>query len=169
MTSKFHIKEAGLKEIPVIQEIARQSWYSTYQGILSIEQIQYLLTQWYSKEFLEKEIQKHKNNHYLLFEKDEAFGFFAFFQNKENHAIMRLSRIYLIPEFQKKGYGKSVISFLESEAEKINCRFIELNVSKDNSAISFYKKMGFKIEKDENVQIGPYSFHDHVMMKELKK
>lgn len=169
MSIKFQIKQAELRDIPIIQEIARQSWYSTYQGILTLEQIQFLLTHWYSSESLTNEIQKRQHKHYLLFEDNLPVGFFAYHPNEHKAKHLRLSRIYLIPEKQRRGYGRSILSFLEEEASKLNCQAIELNVSQENQAVGFYKRMGFEVKRDEIVQIGPYTFHDHIMVKELNK
>ena len=51
-------KKATKVDIPQIQELAKKSWNSAYQNILSQEQIDYMLKQMYS----EQEISNHMDN-----------------------------------------------------------------------------------------------------------
>jgi hypothetical protein len=43
------IKKATVQDIPLIQDVASQSWRKHYPGILSIEQIEYMLELMYSE------------------------------------------------------------------------------------------------------------------------
>jgi hypothetical protein len=43
------IKKATVQDIPLIQDVASQSWRKHYPGILSTEQIEYMLELMYSE------------------------------------------------------------------------------------------------------------------------
>ncbi|HEA46391.1 MAG TPA: GNAT family N-acetyltransferase [Candidatus Pacearchaeota archaeon] len=51
-------------------------------------------------------------------------------------------------KFQKKGIGKNLMVFIEKYAKKIKAKRIYFETNKKSSAIKFYKKMGYKINKD---------------------
>ena len=51
-------------------------------------------------------------------------------------------------EFQKKNFGKELMNFLENFSRENNIRKITFQTHKKSSAIKFYKKLGYKINKN---------------------
>jgi diamine N-acetyltransferase len=82
---------------------------------------------------------------------------------------LEIERIYIINKFQKHGLGKYLLNKAMEIALERNKKKIWLGVwEKNESAITFYKKMGF-------VQTGAHSFYmgdeeqiDFIMTKSLK-
>lgn len=60
---------------------------------------------------------------------------------KEADGIYELKNIAVIPEFQRKGYGKSLIDFLISHYT--DCYAMLVGTGDVPSALSFYQKCGF--------------------------
>jgi ribosomal protein S18 acetylase RimI-like enzyme len=61
---------------------------------------------------------------------------------------IRLDQIYVKPEYRLKGVAQEIINYLASIAHKEEIDVISLRVnSKNESAISFYKRKGFVIEE----------------------
>lgn len=60
----------------------------------------------------------------------------------EGDGILEIKNIAVLPEFQKNGYGKALINFLEN---KYNSDYCKLRVGTGDSplTIPFYKKIGF--------------------------
>jgi ribosomal protein S18 acetylase RimI-like enzyme len=50
-------------------------------------------------------------------------------------------------EFQKKNIGKELTNFLENYSRKKNIKKITFKTNSKSSAIKFYKKLGYKINK----------------------
>lgn len=51
-------------------------------------------------------------------------------------------------KFQKKNVGKELMNFVETYAKKKKAKRIYFETHKKSSAIKFYKKLGYKINKD---------------------
>ncbi|MBS6762191.1 MAG: GNAT family N-acetyltransferase [Clostridium sp.] len=59
----------------------------------------------------------------------------------ENDGIYELKNIAVLPECQRKGYGKSLIEFLFNSYS--DCTVLYVGTGDCPSALSFYKKCGF--------------------------
>ncbi len=161
-------KEASVLDIPVIQEIAYKTWPATYGNLLSKEQMEYMLEMMYSKEALTEQIEVKKHN-FILASTDNFFsGFVSYELNYNNVNKTKIHKIYILPTAQGSGIGK----YLMNEVIKIvianNNLSLLLNVKRDNKAVEFYKKIGFEIIGNEDVNFGNGFFlKDYVMEKKL--
>ena len=157
------IVKATIDQIPLIQDIAEQSWKKHYPGIISNEQIEYMLGEMYS----EKELQSHFENpnyHYYLLGDDEKFLGIMGFENHYETNTTKLHRIYLLQEAKGKGLGKLGINFLKEQVKNAGDNRIILNVNKENSSFHFYVSQGFTIFKEDIFDIGKgYVMDDYIM------
>jgi len=73
-------------------------------------------------------------------------------------------KLYVLPECQGAGLGKKLIGVVAATALVDGNTRITLNVKRDNPAINFYKKMGFVITANEDIDIGEgYQLQDYIM------
>ena len=161
----FQISNSDIFRIKTIAEL---TWPDTFKDILSDEQIRYMLDWMYSIEVLASQID---NGHqfYVLSENEKDLGFVGIELNYPNQGNAKIHKIYVLPEFQGKGIGDKLIEKVVqySKLNKINS--LTLNVNRFNKAIDFYLKKGFKITKEENIDIGNgFLMEDYVMEKILK-
>lgn len=162
------ITEAFIEDIAKIQEIANITWPITYGEILTSEQLDYMLDLIYSDEALSKQIQNKEQLFYLISDSESTIGFIGIEHNYKNEAITKIHKIYLLPETQGKGYGKIVFNSIEKLALENNSSELLLNVNRFNTALNFYKKLGFEIKETVDIEIGNgYLMEDYVMGKGL--
>lgn len=162
------ISEAGLGDIKTIQEITNITWPITYGEILSQTQLDYMLGLFYSDEALAKQIKNKEQLFYLILDSEAVIGFIGIEHQYKNEAITKIHKIYLLPETQGKGYGKKVFDFIEELALENNSKQLLLNVNRFNTALNFYKKIGFEIKETVDIEIGNgYLMEDYVMGKKL--
>ncbi len=160
------ISQATSKDIPIIQEIAHKTWPITYGSILSKAQLDYMMDLMYSDSSLLEQL-KTKPLFFLAYEDDVCLGFTSCENNYQNNKVTRLHKIYILPEAQGKGVGKALIEKVIGIAKENQSEVISLNVNKFNKAVSFYKKIGFEIASEEDLDIGNgYLMEDYKM--ELK-
>lgn len=159
------LQKAEIKDIALIQELARKSWENAYKDILSQEQMEYMLKTMYSEE----EILTHFNNpnyHYFLLideVNEKAEGFLGFEDNYEE-TTTKLHRIYLVPESKGKGFGKAALEFLKKQITEVGNNRIILNVNKNNFARQFYESQGFEVYDEGVFDIGNgYVMDDYLM------
>ena len=157
------ITKAVAQDIPLIQDVASQSWRKHYPGILSNEQIEYMLEQMYSETELKNHFEN-PNYHYYLLSDDENFLGIMGFENHYQKDTTKLHRIYLLEEAKGKGVGKFAINFLKNQAKESGDQRIILNVNKQNPSYYFYVSQGFKVYEEGVFEIGNgYVMDDYLM------
>jgi diamine N-acetyltransferase len=163
----IEISIATVNDIVTIQTIAKITWPVAYGEILSQAQLDYMLYKMYSDEVLKDNL-TNKGHHFILAkENDVCLGFASFEYNYISKDVTRLHKLYLLPSAQGKGVGKKLIDAIVEKAQKNHSTSLSLNVNRFNKAVSFYKKVGFEIIAEEDLDIGDgYLMEDYKM--ELK-
>ncbi len=160
------IQAANTLSIPVIKELAYHIWPSTYAPILPPGQLDYMLNLIYSEASLQKQMEQ-GHQFILIYNKEEAVGFAAY-SPKENPAIFKLHKLYVLQNQQGIGIGKIAIGYVCNAIKNKGATHLELNVNRDNKALQFYKKNGFVIIREEDIDIGGgYFMNDYVLSLEL--
>ncbi|MCC9074199.1 GNAT family N-acetyltransferase [Flavobacterium sp. F-65] len=162
------LKKASIADIPTIREIAFKTWPNTYGEILSKEQLDYMLDKFYEPALLEESIH---NGHIftMAYEDDFCLGYAGYQHNYLDKNVTRLNKLYLLPESQGKGMGKVLIEAVEAAAKEKGSDIVTLNVNRFNKAASFYKKMGFEIVDEANIELDfGYLMEDFIMEKKVK-
>ncbi len=80
---------------------------------------------------------------YVLVENKKIIGFTGLIYHKWNNTL-KISDIFIIPEYRKKGYGFKLIEFLVSRAKRTNYRCIIAEAPSLSNAPKFYKRAGFR-------------------------
>jgi len=166
MEDTLVIRPADIEDINAIGFLAYQTWPTTYKDILTFEQLQYMLQMMYSPAALQEQmLQKH--HHFFIAEIDEhEVGFTSYSETEPG--TFRIHKIYVLPGLQGKGVGKALMDTIIEEGREQGAKKIQLNVNRNNKAISFYERNGFKIIKEEDINIGNgYFMNDFVMEKSI--
>ena len=162
------ITAATINDIKQIQNIVNITWPITYGEILSKDQLDYMLALFYSSEALTDQYDKKVQLFYMIDEDDTNIGFIGIEHHYNGKAITKIHKIYLLPETQGKGIGKKVIDEIGKLASENNSTALLLNVNRFNTALGFYKKIGFEVIEEVNIEIGNgYLMEDYVMEKKL--
>jgi ribosomal protein S18 acetylase RimI-like enzyme len=159
-----HLRLLAKEELILIQKIAHQTWPSTFAGILSIEQIDYMLNWMYDLQLLESQMEQ--GHGFLVAEEDgAAIGFAGYELNHLAGSLSKLHKLYLLPSSQGKGVGKALLLEVAKRAREAGQKSLVLNVNKYNKkAIDFYRVLGFVTIWQEVNDIGSgYVMDDDVM------
>lgn len=157
------ICKALVEEAFIIHQLAHQIYFPTYRGILTGSQMEFMLKKSYTEEAL-KQSMIAGQDFYLLYEENVAVGFMALMQKKD---VLRIEKLYLLPETQGKGYGKNLISLAEEQARICNKFVLELNVNRGNKAYYFYLKQEFEVIAEVDIPYYGYILDDYVMQKKI--
>ncbi len=157
----IEIKKVGTESISIILNLANITWPVAYGNIISPQQLDYMMELIYSKSSLQKQIQK--GQQFILAYDGGQHVAFASYSAKENHPdIIKLHKIYILPNQQGKGIGKALINYIIANIAPSTT--LQLNVNRYNKALHFYEKLGFKIIGEENIDIGDnFYMNDYVM------
>lgn len=161
------IIQASKSQLSIVRDLAYKIWPTAYREILSQEQLNYMLDKFYSLESLIEQMEQRKHVFLLAEEDDKYIGFASYELNIENHKT-KIHKIYVLPETQGKGYGVQLINEIEKRAKYLQNDILFLNVNRFNKAQQFYKKIGFEIAYEEDIEIGKgYLMEDFVMEKKI--
>lgn len=158
------LRPLALQELVLVQSIARRTWPSTFATILSHEQIEYMLNWMYDLAQLEGQLSK-GHTFLVATEENTELGFAGFELNYAEGPTAKLHKLYLLPEAQGKGLGKTLLLEVAQRARVAGQKKLQLNVNKYNrQAIDFYLRMGFVTLREEVNDIGKgYVMDDFVM------
>jgi GNAT superfamily N-acetyltransferase len=155
-------------DLPEIAALAKVIWHACYPGIISIEQIDYMLARMYSLATMRDEIRL-RGIRYERLLVGEAFGGFASFGPTDQQKIYKLHKIYLHPACHGRGLGTLLLRHCEREVHRLGAERLTLSVNKRNTnAIAAYQRNGFAVTDSIVVDIGGgFVMDDFVMTKAL--
>ena len=161
----LEIRFAEREDINTIGYLAHEIWPQAYADILTSEQLSYMLDLLYKPTSLSR--QMNQQHIFLIAELDEEPSGFASFSEMEP-GLFKLHKLYVLPGLHGKGVGRALLDFVTAECVSRGGTTLLLNVNRHNKAINFYKKNGFRIIREEDVDIGNgYYMNDYVMSKAI--
>lgn len=170
MESNLAIREARQDDIATIRDLADRIWRACYPGIISEEQIAYMLKWMYTAEKIREEMTNESIRYLIASEQDSgiACGFAAFGPGEESHEVF-LHKLYVLPECQRQGIGTAMMAEIEILSQPMNARAISLRVNRGNTnAIGAYEKFGFIKTRELCSDIGGgFVMDDFLMTKSL--
>lgn len=162
------ISAATEADLPIVQDLARRIWYRHYPGIISVEQIAYMLERGYAVRVLADFLTASGAGLVLARVDDAQVGFAAWYRSSEP-ATTKLDKLYVLHEYHGQGIGRRLIGRVEAAACADAASTLILNVNKHNAAsIAAYRRLGFAIREEVVVDIGGgFVMDDYVMAKPL--
>lgn len=159
----IEIKKAEINDLAIISKLAYEIWPIAYGKIVKKDQLEYMLDMMYSISSLEHQYKTLKHHFILVFENKTPVAF-ASFSPHEDSMVYHLNKIYVLPGQQGKNIGREMIRYVSEEIKKEGATCLQLNVNRYNTALHFYEKQGFKIIRNEDIDIGNgYFMNDYVM------
>ncbi len=159
--------EINNNQIQIIIDLANQIWPIAYSDIITKAQIDYMLNLIYNKSTLQTQMQNGQR-FYVLFDALKPIGYLSIEHDYKKSLITKIHKVYLLTEYQGKGLGKFLLNKVEEISKINNQDYMILNVNKNNKARFFYESQGFKIVKEEIIDIGNgYVMDDYVMEKKI--
>ena len=154
-------------DLPKVRDLAERIWRSSYAGLLSPGQIEYMLDWMYSLERLRRDWTSGVVFHWPIVDQIPV-GYMAT-QTDPHAAVLHLHKLYVLPQFQGKGLGGRLLEHAFQAATQAGCRTVRLHVNKGNlRAIACYHRHGFLKEASVVNDIGGgYFMDDYVMVRPL--
>ena len=163
------IRQATTDDICLINQLAWEVFPGTYKNILTEEQIVYMMDWMYSLENLRKQMEEEGHIYFLAFDGEKAVGYVSIQQEAAD--LFHLQKIYVLPAYQKMHCGSALFRHAVEEIKKRHpspCR-MELNVNRQNPALSFYRHMGMAKAREGDYPIGNgYYMNDYIMSLDIR-
>ncbi len=169
----INIAPAGPDDIGLVQRLAHEVWHRHYPGIITVEQIDYMLERGYSRDALLAFVgggpgaTRDARGIALARIGATPVGFVAWYQAGDR--AMKLERLYVLPEHHRKGIGRALIEHVAARAGAAGCGSLTLNVNRGNTgSVRAYERCGFVVADSGDFPIGGgFVMEDFVMLREL--
>lgn len=152
-TRMITIQPATPADIPTLRELARHIWHEHYPGIISREQIDYMLARMYDADTIRREMDD--GVEWSLVRGDgDAAGFISCEFDADARRV-KLHKLYLLPSLHGQGLGRQMLEQVRVWAAQRGACEIRLQVNKGNSrALRAYERAGFQVREAVVADIG---------------
>lgn len=149
------------ENISSIQSMADEIWRDHYPEIIGMEQVEYMLGRFYSREGMLQQMRDGQQFYRVMLD-GQPKGFLAIEARGEGNYF--LNKLYIDTREQGRGLGQAIWQNLLLLLSDL--REMRLQVNRQNyKAINFYFKVGFVIERVADFDIGDgYFMNDFVML-----
>ena len=148
----LNLRPATADDIPLLRTLAQRIWRECYPGIITAEQIEFMLGWMYSAEQLASEFAECVPWE-LVEESGEPIGFLSY--KLEADGRVKLNKLYLLPELHGQGLGQAMLARALAHAAARGAHELRLRVNKHNTrALRSYDRAGFQIVESLTADIG---------------
>ena len=161
------IKVASIEDIPAIVKIAYDTWFVTYQDVISQAQIEYMFGEMYTPESIYKQMDFYKHAFLILYQAEIPIGFASYGKLEEPINTYKLHKLYLLPIEQNKGFGRMLLNEVEKQVADLGADYLHLNVNRKNPALSFYEKLGYEIIETVDIPFAEFWLNDFILSKKI--
>ncbi|MEM7758328.1 MAG: GNAT family N-acetyltransferase [Cyanobacteria bacterium P01_A01_bin.40] len=149
------IREATEQDISAISKVHVDTSRTTYRGIFSDEYLDNMSYQKRERAWHQVFEETLKNNNFTYVAENNSHQIIGFANaglEREGDSLYlgELYAIYILENFQQQGIGEKLVRTVVEQFKKMQINSMLVWVLKDNSACSFYKKLGgIKIKEQE--------------------
>lgn len=163
------IRKANIDDCQLIHDLATVVFPWTYKEILSPEQLEYMMDWMYSIPNLQKQMIEEGHVYFLASDvEDHYIGYVSVQPQGEN--LYHLQKIYVLPQYQGLQAGKFMFQEALKYIKEVHPEpcIVELNVNRNNKAVTFYEHMGMHKDRQGDFPIGNgFYMNDYIMAMEI--
>jgi ribosomal protein S18 acetylase RimI-like enzyme len=167
------IRQATREDARLIADISHQTFYETFAPSNREEDMEKFLTLQFTKGKLMLEVGAPENTFFLAYHGNEIAGYVKLRDSKppsilQNTSALEIARLYSMTHMIGKGVGKILMQVSIDFAIKKNKETVWLGVwEKNQRAIEFYIKWGFKKFAETDFLLGNDLQRDWLMKREI--
>jgi GNAT superfamily N-acetyltransferase len=161
------ISPLKIADIDQLIDVAQRAWHAHYPGIITAEQIDYMLELGYNRAVIMREITEEGITWLSIMDGETMIGLIS--AGPYGADAIKLHKLYVLPEYHGKGIGAMALARVEQVAREACAHKIVLNVNKRNAkAIRAYERAGWRIAEEVVNDIGNgHVMDDFVMTKQI--
>ncbi len=167
--ASFRVDPAVEADLEAVSHLAHDIWRRHYPGIISREQIEYMLENRYAPARLRAEAATGGRGYVVARVNGRPVGFAALGAADDAPGEAVLRAFYLEPAYHGQGLGRRFMDDLLARARARGLQQISLTVNRRNiKAINFYFKAGYHIRSAVDIGIGRgFTLNDFIMARRL--
>lgn len=167
------IRPVNLNDAVTIADLSRKTFYETFAQYNTKENMDKFMNEQFTREGLIKEVEESNGYFFMAWDDEKPVGYVKMHDGNRynafgNKSSVEIVRIYADQSVIGKGVGSAMMQFCLDEAKRMNRTIIWLGVwEKNDRAIAFYEKWGFKKFGKHDFWLGDDRQTDWLMMREL--
>jgi diamine N-acetyltransferase len=161
------IRHATASDNQAIIDIANATWPSTYGHIISKNQLQFMLAQFYNTATIAHQLADAQQYFFIAEKNNIVLGYAHIIPYVALPRTYKLSKLYILPTAQGQSIGKALLLHCENFLISNKMQAMVLNVNRYNSAVDFYKKMNYQIIETIDISLQEFWLNDYIMKKEF--
>src|SRR5262245_60497256 len=119
------------QDITTVHVLAQQIWRDYYPGIITAEQIDYMLARMYAPEVIRRELASGLVWELILMD-NEAVGYLSY-EYEAGAGRVKLNKLYVLSWLHGRGIGRQMLDQVKARAVQRGARHVYLTVNKQNS------------------------------------
>jgi len=169
-----HIRACLENDIDALQRIGYETFDETFRPMNTDETMDKYLAKAFNRERLLSELRMSGCAFYFLYSDDCLAGYVKLNEAPAQSDIrdpqsLEIERIYVWKTFAGKGYGKTLMNYALEQAAKMKKKYVWLGVwEKNEKALGFYRKMGFREAGRHVFRMGDELQTDYIMRKDVE-
>ncbi len=147
---EINLRRLTASDAAALSVIARETFYDTFTGTCTEDDMQEFLAYYFNEQKLRDEINDPENLFFFAEINGTPTGYLQFMEDYSGFPLMKkwkaleLKRIYVLSEYRGKGIAQKLMDFILGYANDNNYEVVWLGVWEHNlRAQRFYEKYGF--------------------------
>lgn len=167
------IRRCELSDLAALQVLAYRTYDETFRSMNPPETMDAYLGGAFATERMEAELRNPDSAFFFLYHDDSLAGYLKLNEKQAQTDFrdkdwLEIERVYVKKEFQGLGLGKLLVAKGIEAAQEKGKPAVWLGVwEKNEKAIAFYRKVGFRIVGTHDFIMGEERQRDYLMVKEL--
>jgi diamine N-acetyltransferase len=165
------IRNADIKDAALIADLSRETFYETFAAHNTEQDMRLFMEKQFTRDALMQEVGREGNLFFIAYQGAEAAGYVRMrvdHAHEELPDAIEIARIYTLKKWIGQGIGKELMKHCLAVTAGMGKRTIWLGVwEKNQRAIDFYMKWGFRKFGEHDFLLGTDLQTDWLMKKEL--
>jgi RimJ/RimL family protein N-acetyltransferase len=153
LMATFHFVPASSADIPLLRQLAREIWHAHFPGIISVEQIDYMLARMYGQETIARELSAGVTWE-IVYADETPIGYLSYSLDVARNRL-NVHKLYVSIAWHGQGVGQAGLARIRDHAIAANVAAVSLFVNKRNDkAIRAYQRAGFRVAESLVNELG---------------
>jgi diamine N-acetyltransferase len=158
----YTVRRWTLDDLSLIQDVLWKTWLDSYSPFIPEEDLRAYFAEHYDLDSLRTLFHNPMADGFVAEEDGKVVGFMRTARDPEENRYY-VSSLYVLPQYQTKGLGKSLMKRAAQEAKAFHLDRLWIGVMVQNHhTVDWYKSMGYQVVRTEPFQMGKSNVEHHI-------
>jgi ribosomal protein S18 acetylase RimI-like enzyme len=155
MDKSITIRHATIADCEAISHVAAEIWWQHYPGIITDEQIAYMLNKGANVPALKLQMTDRSQIYWVAEQSGEIIAYSAYsLKTDGQESWVYVNKLYALVRTRGMGIGHKLLRIMVDDARQRGIATLRLNVNKYNPTVAWYLQNGFTVRKEVVLPVG---------------